>query len=233
MKVLELSKKIESHYLIIVDSSSSMNKLTESTLSGLNEQIDTLKELSLEDNNQEYFLSIVSFSNIIKPIILNQKIEDVKNITNEYKCSGMTALYDAIGWSLSEVVNNMRSSQDVNNIQTGVCIIITDGEENASNKYSDVSIKKMIGELESDNWSFTFIGANIDSYKSSSNIGMSSKNVVSFANDFNSNSSVYSTISSSIRERDYKIRSYSKSSINTDALNKDLSDFTGNIDLTK
>ena len=40
--------------------------------------------------------------------------------------------------------------------------ILTDGEENASKEFSLIAIKRLIEELKSENWTFTYIGTEHD-----------------------------------------------------------------------
>ena len=50
--------------------------------------------------------------------------------------------------------------------------ILTDGEENASKKYSGIAIKKMIELLSEGNWTFTYIGTDHDVEKFASNMSI-------------------------------------------------------------
>jgi hypothetical protein len=49
----------ETYYLLIVDASSSMSPLTKSTISGVNEQIDSIKQLEKEFPEQKYNMSLL------------------------------------------------------------------------------------------------------------------------------------------------------------------------------
>lgn len=56
--------------------------------------------------------------------------------------------------------------------------ILTDGEENASKEYSGSAIKKIVEELKSKNWTFTYIGTdhNVEKFAHS----LSINNMMSF-----------------------------------------------------
>jgi predicted peroxiredoxin len=61
-------------------------------------------------------------------------------------------------------------------------VIITDGEENASRLYHGETIKSMVKTSESDaDWTFTFLGANVDAFKMGATFGMNSANTASYA----------------------------------------------------
>ena len=52
-------------------------------------------------------------------------------------------------------------------------MIITDGQENASNQYTFDIIKRLISaHTEKDNWDFIFLGANMDAVKESAKYGI-------------------------------------------------------------
>lgn len=197
-----IESKKETNYLLIVDSSSSMNSLRSSTISGINEQIDMIKDLQNEFPDQEYYMSFVHFNSVVKTEYIDRKPEDLLKIDeSNYICSGMTALVDAIGISVNELSVRMKDKVD----STAIVVIITDGEENSSNDYTSDKVKSMISELQSTNrWTFSFIGANIDSVSTAGSYGINSDNVVNFSSNVNSNSRVYGTLSKSMKSRAVK-----------------------------
>lgn len=202
--VIEKEKKVPSktYYLLIVDSSTSMNKLTKSTISGVNEQIDSIKQLETEFPNQKYFMDFIHFNSAVTIEYTNRKASDIEHITeNNYKCSGMTALLDAIGTGVKNL--NDRISEEIKSGESSaVVVIITDGEENSSREYTSQKVKSMIEELQLTNlWTFTFVGANIDSITTATSFGINQQNVVQFSCDINSNSRVYASISKSMKTR--------------------------------
>ena len=65
-----------------------------------------------------------------------------------------------------------------------VFVIITDGEENASQRFSSEKIKKMISyEKEKYGWEFIFLGANIDAVKTAETYGISEERTSNFVCD--------------------------------------------------
>ncbi len=192
----------ETYYLLIVDASSSMNSLAKSTISGVNEQIDTIKGLEKEFPDQKYNMSFIHFNSSVTIEYTNRKATDLENISEgNYKCSGMTALLDAIGVgvkNLNEKISDKISSGEA----SAVVVIITDGEENSSKEFDGGKIKSMIEELQNTGrWTFTFIGANIDSISTARNYGININNVMQFSGDVNSNARVYKSMSKSFATR--------------------------------
>lgn len=65
-----------------------------------------------------------------------------------------------------------------------IVMIITDGAENSSRKYSGEQIKSMIKHQEDKyGWEFMFLGANIDAFAVAGNLGMKLDNVSNYTAD--------------------------------------------------
>ena len=80
-----------------------------------------------------------------------------KDITQrQYRPSGGTPLYDAMGRAISELRPNVTKDDVV------LVTVITDGYENASREYSGKAIKSLVEALKQEGWVFTYIGANQD-----------------------------------------------------------------------
>ena len=192
----------ETYYLLIVDASSSMSPLTKSTISGVNEQIDSIKQLEKEFPNQKYNMSFIHFSDSVTIEYSDRKSSALEHISeSNYRCSGMTALLDAIGVgvrNLNEKIGDKIASGEA----AAVVVIITDGEENASREFDGPKVKSMIEELQATNrWTFTFVGANIDSISTASRYGIDVKNVMQFSGDELSNKKVYASMTKSFKSR--------------------------------
>ena len=113
----------------------------------------------------------------------------------------MTALLDAIGVGVKNL-NEKISAKISSGEASAVVVIITDGEENSSKEFDGGKIKSMIEELQNTGrWTFTFIGANIDSISTARNYGININNVMQFSGDVNSNARVYKSMSKSFATR--------------------------------
>lgn len=161
------------YHLIVLDESGSMTCVTQQTISGCNETIQTIR--MMQDNNkdtQAHYVSIYLFeSGNSRYIIHNRPVAEVKDITNrDYRPNGCTPLFDALGFTLTELKEIMGAPDTL-----GYVTIITDGEENASRRYFMNQIRNLIDELKKRDVIFSFIGANIDAaeYAKSLNISNS------------------------------------------------------------
>ncbi len=141
---------------VILDRSGSMSNGYLETISGYNVYIKDLKS----DTANKYSVSLTQFDQNQGPELTitykDMPVGQVPDLTTEtYQPRGGTPLYDAIGKCVDAVVPNGRSI---------LTVIITDGEENASEEYTKDSVKALIKQKESEGWKFVFLGADIDSY---------------------------------------------------------------------
>jgi hypothetical protein len=78
-------------------------------------------------------------------------------------------------------------------------IIITDGMENASRKYSTEKVKQMIErQKEKYGWEFIFLGANIDAVEAAGNIGIPPAMAVDYHCDSQGTKLNYDVISDAV-----------------------------------
>jgi len=197
----ELTPK-ETYYLLVVDGSTSMSHLTKSTISGVNEQIDAIKNLEKEFPEQTYHMSFIHFNSTVTVEYTNRPANSLEHINeSNYKCTGMTAMLDAIGVGVRDL-NEKIKDKIASGEASAVVVIITDGEENSSREFDGTKIKSMIEELQkTEKWTFTFIGANIDSISTAKNYGINLDNVMQFSSDVNSNSRMYNSVATSMKLR--------------------------------
>lgn len=153
-------EKTKVHNLIIVDASGSMDSIYNQALAGINETIKTIDMVHQKDMNVDQTLTLLSFADGGAKLQYIYQSADIKNVRpvgeRDYQLRGMTALYDAIG----ESVTDLRKSVCVND--KALVTIITDGYENDSRIWSGAQIKQLIDELRTKGWVFTYIGANQD-----------------------------------------------------------------------
>ena len=153
-------KKTTVHNLIIVDASGSMGSIYDQALAGINETIKTIKNVHNSNSDVNQFLTLLSFADggeKLQYVYRHENIEDVSLVTDQdYQLRGSTALYDAIGESVTKL------RKHVGKEDKALVTIITDGYENDSHTWSGAQVKQLIDELRTNGWVFTFIGANQD-----------------------------------------------------------------------
>ena len=143
--------------LIIIDESGSMQSIKKAAIDSVNETIQTIRSAQKKHEEQEHYVSLVTFNDDVKTIYECVPANEVKELTTEtYQPDCCTALYDAMGISLNALRKKVAEDDKV------LVTVVTDGYENASKEYSGKAIKALVDELKAKDWIFAYIGANQD-----------------------------------------------------------------------
>lgn len=158
------------HNLIIVDASGSMSRIYNQALSGINETLNTIRIARKNNKEIEQYVSLLSFADggeELQYICKHKPIEDIKKVLpNDYTLRGMTALYDAVGISVTRLTHHVKEGDRV------LVTIITDGYENDSREWSKDQLTELIDGLRKEDWVFTFIGADQDVEEEAAKMGI-------------------------------------------------------------
>ena len=159
--------------LIIIDESGSMWCIKQQAINSVNETIQTIRAAQKRNENQDHFVSLVSFNDDVKTIHDCVAIDQVTELNDKtYQPNCCTALYDAMGLSLNALRKKVADEDNV------LVTVVTDGYENASREYSGNAIKALVEELKEKGWVFAYIGANHDVEEAASSIAI--ENTMSF-----------------------------------------------------
>lgn len=160
---------------IIQDKSTSMVGRTDATISGYNEYIADLKA-DPPEGVEDITLTLTQFNTGASVVFRNRKLSKVSKLNRgSYKPGGMTALYDAIGRTISALEEEASADDKV------LVLIMTDGQENSSKEYTKDSIRELIEDKQDEgNWTFVFIGADLDAMGEGGAIGIRRGNTFSF-----------------------------------------------------
>ncbi len=161
------------HFLL--DGSGSMGSVRDATIEAYNEYVNSLKK-----DGGKYKLSLTSFDSDgqgklrLNEVHEHTYVDELPELTREdYVPAGGTPLYDAF----CSVLKRLASRKD----EKHLFVVLTDGQENASSKYTAEDMKKLKAEKEEDgNWTFVYLGANQDSFATSKSFGFSHSNTSNF-----------------------------------------------------
>ena len=134
-----------------------MDAIKQQAINSVNETIQTIRAAQQRNENQEHFVTLVTFNDTVKSVYESVPVAEVAELTAEtYRPDCCTALYDAMGMSLNALRRKVTEEDKV------LVTVVTDGYENASREYSSTAIKTLVEELKAKGWIFAYIGANHD-----------------------------------------------------------------------
>ena len=145
--------------LIIVDESGSMSIIRKQAFAGMNETLQTVRQMQEKFPDQEQRVSLVTFDTSHTTWHYdNTPASDTKNLDwKAYNPGGGTPLYDAMGSAIAKVNAQIEDGDNV------LVTVITDSEENSSQEWTLKMVRTMIEKLKKQNWTFTLIGTdNLD-----------------------------------------------------------------------
>ena len=183
--------------VLILDRSGSMSGLEADTIGGFNGMIDRQKK---ENEEGEVLTSVLLFDDRTEVLYDRVKIDKVETMTDaQYYVRGCTALLDAIGGAIHHIGNIHKYAREEDVPEKTVFVIITDGMENASRRYSAQEVRRKIQrQKEKYGWEFLFIGANIDAVQTAGHFGISSDRAVNYHADRQGTQVLYECVSRAV-----------------------------------
>ncbi len=137
---------------IAIDRSGSMQGIRKEVVEAYNNQIKTLREESAKYGIKTY-LTLITFSyGVDKPLYNARPIDSVPLLNiNEYVPAGSTALRDAIGVA----TDTIQSFNPINVDASYLVVVITDGAENNSLKFTPNALRALIARnTNTDRWTY-------------------------------------------------------------------------------
>lgn len=150
---------MKNYFGISRDHSGSMHSIAKSAALDYNDNIAAIKEASLA-NNQDTIVSVVKCGSgrpagVVREIV-NSNVHVLKPLLEgQYIADGnSTPLFDSVG----DLIDLLQAVPDVDDINVSfVVMVITDGEENSSTKWTGRKLAEKIKELQAtDRWTFVF-----------------------------------------------------------------------------
>jgi uncharacterized protein YegL len=147
------------HALLVLDCSGSMNSHRAQTIQSVNSFLQVQKESDVETKITNIFFNDTVNKHESK------EVKDMPELSMEsYQCHGSTALFDAIGHTIT--------SHQPKPDELTMVVIMTDGMENASREYSLTVVRDLIEERTKQGWLFTFLGADLSSSRDADDLGI-------------------------------------------------------------
>lgn len=163
----------------LLDRSGSMSLCLDSTKQGFDELIGGQRS-----EPGECIVTLAQFDRHARQPVLQwnyqaRPIADVGPL--ELWPRGATPMLDAVGQFVIEVGEQLSAMPEDDRPGTVICLIMTDGYENASVEWSWPAVKELITQqTEQWNWTFMFLGANIDAVEVGTRMGVSRGSTITF-----------------------------------------------------
>lgn len=151
--------------IIILDRSGSMSSIKDDMEGGINTFIKAQKK-----EPGECSVTFTQFDDVYEIVFSGKPLAEVPEI--EIVPRGWTALLDAVGRTINEVVKRQKDTLEAERPKRTLCIIITDGQENRSQEFKLEDVKKLIEEQRTKDWEFVYFGANQDAFAEGQNLGI-------------------------------------------------------------
>lgn len=173
-------KKNLTELVFILDRSGSMAGLEADTIGGFNAMIEKQR-----GEPGEAIISTVLFDNETEVIHDRIPLDRVPALTEkEYYVRGCTALLDAVGGAIRHIGNIHKYARPEDVPEHTLFLVITDGMENASHRYTARQVREMIlRQKERYGWEFLFLGANIDAVETAGDLGIGADRAVNYRCD--------------------------------------------------
>ncbi len=156
---------------LILDESGSMQACKGAALAGFNQYLATLKQ---EPAETRFTLTLFNAgkTEMRYRAVPVSAVSDLDVET--YRPQAGTPLYDAIGRTLS------LARQEAPVEARRLCVILTDGMENASQEYSRKQVFDLIKEYQTQGWAFLYLGADHDVWAAGGDLGIAGDSRISF-----------------------------------------------------
>ncbi len=147
------------HIAILIDRSGSTQHIKPQLIAQFNAQAALIRDRS-QTEHQKTHLSLYTFeSTADRPLLFEVPLDlvDLKPLTPaSYAIGGMTALFDSIGMAVEDLQHFHRDLRSEDH--SFLIIVLTDGQENQSRRYTPASINALMREKTlTDVWSFVFL----------------------------------------------------------------------------
>ena len=164
----------------VLDRSGSMESCQQAAIDGFNRFLDEQQKtegrakLTLVLFDDEYLVPVRSLP-VQEVLPLNDKT---------YVPRSMTALLDAVGRTIDELGEQLSTLSDAQRPGQVIVAILTDGLENASEKYTWADIAARIKhQTQTYKWTFLFLGANQDAIATAAQLNIASANSATYVAD--------------------------------------------------
>lgn len=150
---------------LVIDRSGSMQSIKSDVIGGVNSFFNEQRK-----QPGQAVITYTQFDSVYEVVYAKKPLEEVEDLTDAtFVPRGSTALYDAIGRTLSAIEAETEAPQ--------IIVVMTDGEENASREFMHAQVKQQVEKAQAKGWQIIFMGANIDAAAVGGSMGIAASNI--------------------------------------------------------
>lgn len=155
-------KKNYVHLCVVLDASGSMECIEKDIKGSMNSFMEEQKKAS-----GKTVFDVFQFSHEVKRIVEHADMADYSGgLMDNYTCSGMTALYDAVCTAIDTIGKEFADMAEEERPEHVIFAIVTDGYENSSREFSLKDVKERIDRQAKEySWEFVYLAANQDAFE--------------------------------------------------------------------
>ncbi len=162
-------KKDYTHICVVLDASGSMSIIEEDVKGSFN----TFLQKQREATGKTVF-DLFQFCDEVARIVQSADLSLFHDdLMAKYTCSGCTALNDAVCTAIDTLGKEFAAMPEEERPENVMCVIITDGMENASREFTAKDVKQRIEHQQNVyQWEFVFLAANQDAFAEGEKLGV-------------------------------------------------------------
>ena len=183
------------HVSFLIDRSGSMQGLAEDVVGGFNAFLSTQKQ-----ETGDCTMTLVQFDSDNPFEVLHDAtpIGQIPDLTrDQYQPRSMTPLLDALGDLVTSVDRRLAG---LGTPEDQILVVFSDGLENASTRWKRSSLFEAIEARKAAGWSFSYLGANQDSYLEAGGLGFDQANVQNYRGDGRGARAAMSSVDRAVRD---------------------------------
>lgn len=178
-----MPKKGFTDITVVLDRSGSMQSIASDVVGGLKTLIEDQKKIPGDCNFSLVQFDSQGMESQIEWLMESKSLISVDALPT-FTPRGGTPLYDALGDTITRVGARLRALPEESRPERVVFVIITDGQENSSQKFRRAEIAdKIRHQTETYNWDFLYLGANVDAYAEAQSIGIPTRSARNYMAD--------------------------------------------------
>lgn len=158
--------------LLVIDRSGSMRGIRDDMIGGLRGMLDAQAALPGRAT-----VDIVVFDTEVE---LQCSMVDIAEASIQLEPRGSTALHDALGHSITGFGAALDALPQALRPDVVQVIVVTDGHENASRRYSAARVRELVAEKKAADWDFVFLGAGQDAVLTGTRLGFDAGSSMTF-----------------------------------------------------